>query len=501
MLQKWHPPTSVFFANKVSSEADEEDIPAWNDADGGQAKQGTQLSSEQAQELGTLLAKFESLFTALPGHTTMGKHHIPTGDARPVRLPPYRLPHAFRDNVQCQLDEMLDHGVIEHSTSEWASPLVPVKKKDSTLRLCVDYRRLNSVSRVDPYPMPRVDDLIDRVGGAPFITTLDLTKGYWQVPVAKEDREKTAFTTPFGLFQFRQMPFGLQGAPATFQRMVDRLLDGIHDFSSAYIDDVIVFSRSWKDHLSHIEQVLQRIQDAGLTLCRKKCQFAMSECLYLGHTIGSGRVCPEEVKVRAIRNFQQPQTKKEVRSFIVLTGYYRKFIPQYASLAIPLTDLTRKTQPNQVTWTTECETAFQKLKSALCASPVLVNPDFKRMFTLQTDASDRGVGAVLSQLNDQGDDKPIAYFSPKLLPREERYSTIEKECLAIKLGVQAFHPYLMGCTFRIQTDHRSLEWLSRTKYTNSRFTRWSLFLQSYSYTIEYRTGHRNGNADGLSRLF
>ena len=212
-------------------------------------------------------------------------------------------------------------------------------------------------------------------------------------------------------------------------------------------------------------------------------------------------MCPEEVKVCAIRNFRQPQTKKEVRSFIGLTGYYRKFIPQYASLAIPLTDLTRKTQPNQVTWTTECETAFQKLKSALCASPVLVSPDIKRMFTLQTDASDRGVGAVLSQLNDQGDDKPIAYFSRKLLPREERYSTIEKEWLAIKLGVQAFHLYLMGCTFRIQTDHRSLEWLSRTKYTNSRLTRWSLFLQSYSYTIEYRTGHCNGNADGLSRLF
>ena len=393
---------------------------------------------------------------------------------------------------------MLDHGIIEHSSSDWASPLVIVRKKDSSLRLCVDYRRLNSHSKMDAYPIPRVDDLIDRVSRAPYITTLDLTKGYWQVPVAVDDREKTAFTTPFGLFQFTRMPFGLKGAPATFQRMVDKL-NGLQKFSSAYIEDVIVFSTTWDEHIQHLEVVLSRIKEAGLTVKRKKCQFGMSECGYLGHIIGSGRVCPESAKIEAVQNFEQPTTKTRVRFFLGLTGYYRKFIPDYATIAAPLSDLTSKAKPNQVVWTPECADAFDRLRHILCSFPVLKSPEWDKPFILQTDASGRGVGAVLSQAGDDGGDRPVAYFSRKLLPREERYSTIEKECLAIKLGVQAFHVYLVGCTFVIQTDHRSLEWLNRMKGMNARLTRWSLMLQNYDFRIEYRTGRKNGNADGLSR--
>ena len=383
------------------------------------------------------------MFQSLPGETTVTEHRIVTGEARPVRLAPYRIPHALRQDVRRELEEMLDHGIIEHSSSDWASPLVIVRKKDASLRLCVDYRRLNSHTKADAYPMPRVDDLIDQVAGSPYITTLDLTKGYWQVPVAKEDCEKTAFTTPFGLYQFTRMPFGLQGAPATFQRMVDKLLNGLNEFASAYIDDVIVFSKTWNDHLQHLEAILGKLQEAGLTVKQKKCQLGMSECGYLGHVIGSGKVCPESAKIEAVRNFEQPTTKTRVRSFLGLTGYYRKFIPDYATVAAPLTDLTRKTKPNQVEWTPECAAAFDQLKDSLCLSPVLKSPDWDKLFILQTDASDRGIGAVLSQPDADGGDRPVAYFSQKLLPREERYSTI-KECLAIKLGVQAFHVYLSG---------------------------------------------------------
>ena len=321
------------------------------------------------------------------------------------------------------------------------------------------------------------------------------------MPVAKCDREKTAFRTPFGLFEFSRMPFGLHGAPATFQRMVDRLLDGLECCSAAYIDDVIIFSHSWHDHLRDVEEVLERVRGAGLTVKRKKCQFGMSECLYLGHLVGSGKVQPEQVKVQAVRAFREPKTKTHVRAFLGLTGYYRKFIPQYATLAAPLTDLTRKTGPVAVVWTPVCEEAFGKLKEALCSLPVLASPQLDKEFMLQTDASERGVGAVLSQIGDDGLDHPVAYFSRKLLPREERYSTIEKECLAIKLGVQAFHVYLMGRPFLIQTDHRSLEWLNRLKHTNARLTRWSLFLQGYSYEVKYRSGQSNGNADALSRAW
>lgn len=398
MLQKWHQPmATVLLAQRAVEEMDREEIPSWNETGEGLPKIGSQLSADQSQELEGLLLHFRSVFQSLPGHTTATEHRIVTRDVQPVRLAPYRILHALREDVRQELEEMLDHGIIEHSSSNWASPLVIVHKKDSSLRLCVDYRRLNSHSKVDAYPMPRVDDLIDQVAGSPYITTLDLTKGYWQVPVAKEDREKTAFTTPFGFYQFTRMPFGLQGAPATFQRMVDKILNGLNDFAGAYIDDVIVFSRSWSEHLQHLETVLRKIQQAGLTIKRKKCQFGMAECGYLGHVIGSGKVCPEVAKIQAVKNFEQPTSKTRVRSFLGLTGYYRKFIPDYATLAAPLTDLTRKTKPNRVAWTPECAVAFDQLKNSLCASPVLKSPDWDRPFIVQTDASkQRSRGCVES---------------------------------------------------------------------------------------------------------
>ena len=245
------------------------------------------------------------------------------------------------------------------------------KKKDGSLRLCVDYRRLNAMTRADAYPMPRIEDMIDQLGKAKYLTTLDLTKGYWQVPVAEEDRPKTTFTTPFGLFQFLRMPFGLQGAPATFQRMIDRLLQGLGQFANAYLDDVVIFSESWEEHLRHIETVLTRLRESGLTAKPRKCQFGMAQCVYLGHVVGGGRVQVEHSKVEAIQRMPRPQTKKEVRAFLGLTGYYRKFIPGYSSLATALTDLTRKDQPAQVSWTADCEEAFNRLKGLLCSAPVL----------------------------------------------------------------------------------------------------------------------------------
>ena len=226
----------------------------------------------------------------------------------------------------------------------------------------------------------------------------------------------------------------------------------------------------------------------------------MSKCLYLGHVMGGGEVYPETKKIKAVQEFKTPQTKKEVRSFLGLSGYYRRFIPDYSTIAAPLTDLTQKRKPSIVTWSPECEDAFNRLKKILCSVPVMKSPDFEQEFILQTDASDRAVGAVLSQMDADGGDRPIAYYSRKLLPRETRYSTIEKECLAIKLGIKAFNHYLLGRKFTIQTDHYSLTWLDRMKETNSRLTRWSLFLQSYHFTVTHRSGKDNANVDALSRL-
>ena len=348
--------------------------------------------------------------------------------------------------------------------------------------------------------MPRMDELIDNLGQAQFVTTLDLTRGYWQVPMAEESRAKTAFTTGFGLYQFRVMPFGLQGAPATFQWMMDRLLMGLEGYTVAYLDDLVIFSQSWTDHLKHLRSILLRLREAGLTVKPKKCQFGMKECVYLGHVVGNGTVKPEHGKLEAVQDFPTPETKSQVRAFLGLTGYYRRFIPDYSSIAALLTDLTRKFAPTKVVWTEACATAFHKLQELLCRSPVLRSPDFTRPFILQTDASDRGIGAVLSQENLEGEEHPIAYFSRKFLPREERYSTVEKECLAIKLGIQAFRVYFLGKPFVIQTDHRSLVWLDRLKENNARLTRWNLALQPYQFTVQHRSGRANGNADALSRV-
>ena len=392
-------------------------------------------------------------------------------------------------------------GIIEPSSSPWAAPIIPVKKKDGSMRLCVDYRRLNAVSQTDAYPMPRVGDLIDRLGGARYITTLDLSRGYWQVPVKEEDRHKTAFTTPHGLYQFRVMPFGLQGAPATFQRMMDSLLRGLETHTAAYLDDVVIYSRTWGEHLQHIQTVLARLREANLTIKLKKCQFGMRSCTYLGHVVGNGQEKPELAKLVAVREFPQPTTKKQVRAFLGLTGYYRKFIPAFTDTAAPLTDLTRKNSPNQIVWTNKCTRAFETLKEKLCTTPILYSPDFTKPFFVQTDASDRGIGAVLSHLDTDGTDHPVSFYSRKLLSREERYATVEKECLAIRDAVNAFKVYLLGHPFTIQTDHRALEWLKKLKDNNARLTRWSLALQPFEFTVTYRRGSINGNADGLSRAF
>lgn len=252
--------------------------------------------------------------------------------------------------------------------------------------------------------------------------------------------------------------------------------------------------------LAILEQCWERLKGAGLTAKPSKCGFGLTACTYLGHVVGSGVVRPEPSKVHAVLAFPIPVTKTHVRAFLGLTGYYRRFIPNFASLAAPLSDLTKKSAPMQVEWDHQCNKAFEDLKNCLCSSPVLQSPDFEKQFILQTDASDRGLGAVLSQRDNHGVDHPVAYYSRKLLPREQRYSTIEKECLAIKVSMHHFRTYLMGRKFTVETDHRALLWMDRLKDSNSRLTRWSLSLQPFDFTVEHRKGPNNANADGLSRM-
>ena len=308
-------------------------------------------------------------------------------------------------------------------------------------------------------------------------------------------REKTAFTTPFGLNEFEVMPFGLHSAPATFQRMINHVLRDCHGFARAYIDDIVIFSSSWEEHLDHLRKVLNCLQEANLTIKMSKCQFGRSEVHYLGHVIGGGKVKPDPQKLNAVRDYLTPTSKKEVRAFLGLAGYYRRFVSHFTTIAEPLTELTKGKNPDKVKWTDNCEAAFRKLKELLTTPPVLkvIEPD--KPYILQTDASELGLGAVLSQLEDNGEEHPVAFASRKLLPREKNYFIIEKECLAIVWSLQVFHVYLFGQKFIVETDHQPLSWLENT---NQCLTRWALGVQPYCLEIRHRRGSMNKNADGLS---
>lgn len=425
-------------------------------------------------------------------------HNIVLKDNKPICQPAYRVPERLLSVMKDELEAMQRLGVIESSTSEWSNPIVLVPKKDGSLRFCLDFRKLNSVSKFDPYPMPRVDELVENLGKAKYLTTLDLCKGYWQVPLTPESKEMTAFKTPFGHFQFCVLPFGLHGAPATFQRMMNEILRGTEKFASAYLDDIIIYSQTWREHMDHLKEVLLRIKNAGLTIRPDKCTLARTETQYLGYVLGHGVIRPQVGKVEAIKRAERPVTKKQVRSFLGLVGWYRRFIPSFSEQAYALTELTKKDKPNRICWTPDCEKAFQGLKSSLCTEPVLQSPDFEKTFIVQTDASEHGIGAVLLQ-EGQGQLQPIAYISRKLLPRECKYSTVEKECLAIKWALDSYRYYLMGRKFILKTDHRALSWLGRMRDTNARITRWFLAVQPFDFEVLYKRGSQNCTADYLSR--
>eukprot|EP00731_Ephydatia_muelleri_P008113 Em0004g451a len=455
MLRAWHTPqvTQSLWAGNEEEVDDTEgdDLVVWN-SDAEASKQlmiNEQLEDSQKIELLALLKEFDDVLQNTPGKTNLVEYRIHTDSAPPLRLPAYRLPYAYRDRVKKELDDMLKLGIIEPSASEWASPMVVVAKKDGALRICVDFRRLNA---------------------------------NLQVPIAEEDKPKTAFTTPFGLFQFTVMPFGLQGAPSTFQRMMDTLIRGMEGYASAYIDDVAVYSSCWREHIDHLRNLFLRLRKANLKVKPSKCQCAMFECVYLGHVVGKGTVRLESSKIEAIKRMPAPRTKKGVRQFLGLAGYYRRFIRDFATIATPLTELTRKSAPQEVKWSLQAQEAFDTLKTKIASSPVLMCPDMSRMFTLQTDASDYGIGAVLSQTGEDGEEHPVAFLAKSYCRENEGTQQLKK-----------------SASQSAWTDHRALEWLYKMKDTTSRLTRWSLALQPFQFTVRYRRGQANANADALSR--
>ena len=466
------------------------------------------LSPDQREKLLLLLEEYHDVFSledSERGETDVIEVHIDTGDAPPQAQPVRRIPFAVRQEVARQLQQMQEDGIIQPSNSPWASSIVLVKKKDGGLRICVDYRALNSVTKADRFPLPRIADLLDRLGRSRFFTTLDLAAGFWQVKVDEESCEKTAFVTQRGLFEFRVMPFGLTNAPAIFQRLMQRVLDGVNpedgpDFTDAYIDDVLVFSRTAEDHVEHLRAVLDRLRKAGLKLKPKKCHFVRQSIEYLGHMITPEGLLPNPHLTEAVRSIPVPTNVTGVRQFLGLASHYRRFVKNFAKIASPLHGLTRKLA--EFKWTQECQAAFDQLKNKLETAPILAYPNFDLPFTLETDASIQGLGAILSQKQQDGLVHPVAYASRALLPAERNYSISELETLAVVWAIQYFHAYLYGHQVTVITDHSAVKAILQTPSPNGKHARWwtKIFSSGVGKVdIVYRPGKDNGGADALSR--
>ena len=393
---------------------------------------------------------------------------------------------------------MLENKQIQTSESPWTSPVVLVRKKNSKLHFCVDYRKLNKVTKKDAYPLPRIDKMLDTLARSKWFSTLDLASGYWQVQMHPGDREKTAFITRYGMYEFNVMPFGLCNAPATFQRLMDQVYKNIAwKFVVVYLDDTIIYSRTFNDHLKHLREVFLRIRKAGLKLNLEKCQFWMQRLPFLGHIITPQGIGPDPGKVEAIKKLIPPRNVSQLRSFLGLAGYYRKFIRNFSEIARPLNELLKKEQPYD--WKRAQDEAFDTLKQRLMTAPILAYSNFKQTFIVATDTSYNGYGATLSQIDSDRKEHPIAYASKSLRPGEVNYGATELECAAIVWAVEYFHKYLGTSKFILITDHIALKWL-QTAEPKGKIGRWILKLQLYNFEIIHKPGRIHSNMDVLSRL-
>ena len=456
------------------------------------------LTPTQRQELEQLVYEFQDIFTDRPHATTLEEHCIDLTTEEPIRQKPYPLPYAMRDAVEEEIKTMLEYDVIERSNSPYGSPVVLVKKPDNSIRFCIDFRKLNRVTVFNREPMPSMEDIFSKLHDDVYMSKLDLSKGFWQIPMREEDKAKTAFVTPDGHFQFKKMPFGLVNATATFNRLMRKVLCHISGADS-FVDDVLTHTPSWEAQIRTLRECFMTFRRVHLSVRPTKCYLGFKALDFIGHHIGEGSIHPQTQKVQQIVAATPPKTKREVRSFLGLVGYYRDFIPHFSSIATPLTDLTRKDRSNQVEWKPEHQKAFDQLRDAMNREPILKMPDFSKTFILQTDASENGAGAGLMQEH-QGVNHPVAFCSRKFLPREKRYSVIERECLALVWAVQKFQKYLYGVEFILETDHQPLVFLDSAKFANSRIMRWSLFLQGYRFTLRAIKGKDNIVADYLSRV-
>lgn len=461
------------------------------------------LNQEEKNEILTLCRKYKEIFYNEKSDLTFTnavKHQIRTTDEAPVYVKSYRHPHAMKAEIQSQIQKLLDNKIIQPSISPYSAPVWIVPKKlDASgkrkFRMVIDYRKLNEKTVEDKYPLPRIDEILDNLGKCSYFSTLDLAQGFHQIEMHHDSIEKTAFSVNNGHYEYVRMPFGLKNSPSTFQRVMDNVLrEYLHKFCFVYMDDIVCFSKSLNEHIQHLRKIFQKLKEFNLKVQLDKSEFLRKEVEFLGHVITQEGVKPNPSKIEAVEKFPLPTTPKEIKSFLGLIGYYRRFIANFSQIVTPLTKCLKKGAKIDVR-DVDYLTAFHTCKELLTNAPILAYPDFTKPFKLTTDASNVAIGSVLSQCN-----RPVAYYSRTLNSAEKNYSTIEKELLAILDATKHFRPYLFGRKFTIETDHNPLVWLYKIKEPNSKLIRWKLKLEEFDFTITYKRGKENYVADALSRV-
>ena len=458
------------------------------------------LPPDRRSQLQDLLNEHRAVCEDVPGKCNTAEHDILLApDTAPIRQQFYRIGQEKLKLMKEEVAYLLRNGLATPSSSPWASPCILVPKPNGQVRLCTDFRKVNNVTIKDSYPLPRIDDIIDSVGKSKFLTQLDMLKGYHQIPLTKRARLISAFITPFGLFEYTRLPFGLCNAPATFQRVVNEIvqdLEGVY----AYLDDIVIVSDTWEEHLHRLRALLARLKQCGLTINLAKSSFCKAQVKYLGHVIGSGKILPKAENIDAIVTYPIPKDKKSLLRFLGMTSYYRKFCKNYSTIACPLTELT--STKRKFVWSATCQLAFEQLKNILCSKPILAMPDLSKPFSIQVDACDTGIGAVLLQEDPETMNlHPVSYYSYKLKPHQRSYATVEKELLGIIMALQKYEVYFSThLPVNIYTDHNPLTFLSRARLSNQRILRWSLYLQNFNLIIHYLKGTDNTLADALSRV-
>ena len=488
----------VFSMDETSHKADHEQVIK----DLGINLDNTDLSEDQKNRLYQFLGNNRDIFAkdiSELGVTNVHTHTINTGNAPPVSSAPYRQTPKMRAELERQLEDMKRHGIIEESNSVWHSPVVMVKKPNNEWRFCVDYRKLNAVTELMAFPIPHMTEVFDTLAEskAEIFSTLDLRSGFWQVPLDKSSKEKSAFITHQGIFEFNRLSFGMVNAPMSFQALMTKVLKNLNfKIALVYIDDLIIFSRNLDEHLHHLNLVFNNLRSANLKLNPSKCRLATKEVKYLGHIVSKQGLKVNPENIDKIKNCQRPTNVKQVRSALGMMGYYRKFILGYAKIAQPLNDLLKKEAKFE--WTDQCESAFNNLKERLTKAPILRFPQFDKEFTLSVDSSDYSIGFVLSQEH-EGKQHPICFSGRALRDNELKWHITDKEGLALVEGIQHFRHYLANSKFTVFTDNVSVKYLQKLKDSQGRLGRWGILLQGYNFDIKHKSGSQNCTADFLSR--